>query len=168
MTEYCYFQAKTTSQGKIEGTCAEKGFEKTTICYSVDFGGTAAHDAQTLAPTGKRRYHPIKLITKLEESCVQWYAAFVSNEEIVEALIQFPVKDVSQGKVTYLTIKITSGHFISCVIRCPDILDPANAHRPHVCEVELMARKWEVTHLKYKEPGNIEHRGGVTAVDNWE
>jgi type VI secretion system Hcp family effector len=168
MSEICYFQATTKTQGKILGTCPEKGFEKTTVCYAVDFGGMVPRDPATGQPTGKRRYQPIKLVTKLEESCVFWLVAFVRNEEITDALIQFPVKDSAQGKVPYLKIKISSGFFSTCRIIAPDTLDAANQHRHHFCEVEIVARKWEVTTCAYKEAGNVDHRGGITAEDNWD
>jgi type VI secretion system secreted protein Hcp len=168
VSEICYFQAKTKTTGKIEGTCSEKGFEKTTVCYSVDFGGIQARDAASGNPTGKRRYQPIKLVTKLEESCVLWLQAFANNDEITDASIQFPVKDVKQGKIPYLKIQITSGHFSACRIVGPDTFDSANHTRPHFCEVEIVARKWEVTHFAYQEAGNVQHRGGVTATDQWD
>jgi type VI secretion system Hcp family effector len=151
----------------IDGSCAEKGFEKFTYVYHIDIHSFFDFNPSSAQKAGDQKWEPIKLVCKLEETAPEWLQKFRKSTAF-KAEIRFPVKDKDGSKKPYLVIKMEDCTLVGFRITCPETWLPEHKEVGHLCEIKLACRKFTIEHDKYAESASTSHRktGDTYDFDN--
>ncbi len=153
MPQNCFFKIDGS-----DGSCTEKGFEKTTYCYEVGIESFFDFNENSASKAGDQKWKPIRLVCRLEETAPEWLQTYRKGKEC-KATLKFPVKDAADGTTkAYTVITLEQAQIVSWAVRCPNTFDPDNAQSGHLCELSLAARLFTISHEQYKESGTVSHR----------
>src|SRR4051812_11917717 len=84
-------------QGKIDGSCTQKGRENTILVQAFDHQVYIPRDPQTGASTGKRVHNPLTIVKSYDKASPKLYQALTSGEKMKNVEIKWYRID-PQGK----------------------------------------------------------------------
>src|SRR5947209_2296857 len=82
MSQPAYLTLEGEKQGKIEGSCDQKGREGTILVQAFSHEVFIPRDAQTGAPTGNRIHNPLTITKAYDKSSPKLYQALTSGEHM--------------------------------------------------------------------------------------
>jgi len=100
-------------QGRIEGSCTEKGREGTIEVYSFGHNVYIPRDAQTGLPSGKRIHTPFKILKKIDKSTPKLYYALVMGEHLRGVTLKFYRISAKGQEEHYFTIELADALIMS-------------------------------------------------------
>jgi type VI secretion system secreted protein Hcp len=153
-----YAQIKGQKQGAIDGDVTQKGREKTILCSALEHLCESPRDIQSGLPTGKRRYHPLRITKAVDGASPMLWNALVNNENLTEATFKFFRASKAGVEEHFYTIKLTNANIASIVTRQLNMHEMENAKIPMEEEVAFTFQKIEWDNLASKK----------TASDDWE
>jgi type VI secretion system secreted protein Hcp len=158
---YAYMKGKKT--GVIEGDVTQKGREKSILCSAFDHYCESPRDVQSGLPTGKRRYHPIRIVKEVDKASPLLWQVLTTNETLTEVTFKFwrPSAHGAGGgaaETQFYTIKLTNANIAGMRMKQLDQNEMESAKIPIEEEVDFTFQKieWEET------------VGKKMASDDWE
>lgn len=152
-------------QGKIDGSCTQKGFEKMIRLNSVHSECVAPRDAASGLATGKRRHLPLFIEYDYDRSVPYFYNALTGNETITKLKIEFysatKIGHRGSGESSHVltyTIELENAHVSEMSFRQPSTVNPATMQFENYVRVGFTFQKITGT---WKD-------GGVGWADDWE
>lgn len=102
-----YLTLEGNSQGKMEGSCEQKGREKTIEVFAIEHDIVIPKDPQTGQPTGSRQHQPFCITKPLDNASPKIMQAVASGEQMKTfELKYFRINDKGQEE-HYYTTKLT-------------------------------------------------------------
>lgn len=143
MVFYAYMKGQ--KQGDIKGDCKQKGREGAILCTAFDSACEAPRDAQSGLPTGKRRYHPIRIVKEMDQASPLIWAALTTNEVLTNVTFKFYRPSPKGVEEQFYTIKLTNAHVAGARIRQLNMHEMEHAKVPMEEEVDFVFQKieWE-------------------------
>lgn len=101
-----YLTLEGETQGKIEGDCEQKGFEKTIEVWGVDHLIDIPSDINTGLATGSRVHHPMKITTPLGSQSPLIMKALADGEKMKKfELKYYKIHDNKQTNFYTVTLE---------------------------------------------------------------
>jgi len=144
MAGLCYFK-----MDKIDGSCVEKGYEKFTHVYQVQFGSHFDFDPRTALKVSDQMMRPTQLVCKLEDTAPEWFKAFRTGTESSGEL-RFPALDGASKDAAKMSIKFENVMISGFTIQN----HPKQEYRGFKSTFGQIEQTWK--------------DGGKTADDSWQ
>ena len=145
-------------QGKIDGSCTQKGREKTILIQAFDHQVYIPRDPQTGASTGKRVHNPLTIVKAYDAATPKLYQALTSGEHIKKLEIKWYRIDPKGTEEHYFTTNLEDATIVSVKPYMPNCLTPASEPFTHMEEVSFTYRKAKWTWVP----------DGIEAEDDWQ
>jgi len=160
-----YVTVEGTVQKKFKGESPNKQHAQQIPGLSFQYEVTAAHDASSGLPSGKRQHKPMVFVKEWGASTAQFFQALVNNENLKTVNFEFYRVDTTTGKeAVYYTIKLTNAS-VTAIRQFSDTAEggPSPAKYPgavgHEFEaISLTFQKIELQHTTTKSD----------AMDDWK
>jgi|SRR3972149_11453790 len=128
-------------QGKIEGSCIQKGREGTILVQGFDHNVTIPSDIQTGLATGKRVHGKFKIVKEFDKSSPLMYQALVTGEHLKSVETKWYRISPTGTEEHYFTIKLEDAVIVSIRPWMPNCLDKTTASYGHLEDVSFTYRK---------------------------
>ncbi len=146
------------TQGKINGSCTQKGREDTMEVYGFSHEVISPRDAASGLPTGKRQHKPISITKPVDKATPITMAILTTNENITEWRLDFYEPSRAGKEFQFYTIELVNASLAG--IRS----EMLNNKYPQNMKHEL---REHLTFCYQRITWTIQD-GGVTSVDDWE
>jgi len=128
-------------QGKIEGSCDQKGREGTILVQGLDHSVNIPSDLQTGLATGKRVHGSLTITKVVDKASPLLYQALCTGEHLKAVGIKLYriAKDGSEEH--YFTTTLSNAIIVSMHPYIPNCLDKSTASLSHMEEVSFTYQK---------------------------
>ncbi len=146
------------TQGKINGSCTQKGREDTMEVYGFSHEVISPRDAASGLPTGKRQHKPISVTKPVDKSTPLAMTVLTTNENITEWRLDFYQPSRAGKEFQFYTIELVNASIAG--IRA----EMLNNKYPQNMKHEL---REHVTFCYQRITWYIQD-GGITSDDDWQ
>lgn len=140
-------------QGKIEGSCTQKGREGTILVQGLDHDVTIPTDIQTGLAAGKRVHGKFKIIKEFDKASPLLYQALVTGEHMKNVEVKFFRISKTGAEEHYFTIRLEDAVLQSVRPWMPNCMDKGMASFGHMEDVSFTYRKIIWRHEVDKKEG---------------
>lgn len=141
-------------QGKIEGSCTQKGREGTILVQSLDHEIHIPSDPQTGLAAGKRVHGKLKVVKEFDKSSPLLYQALVTGEHMKNVTLKFYRISKTGTEEHYFTITLEDAVIVSIRPWFPNCLDKSTASYGHMEDASFTYRKISWRHEVDKKEGH--------------
>lgn len=106
MASMGYLTLEGQTQGKIEGSCQQKGREKSIEVFALEHEILIPKDPQTGQPTGSRQHQPLCIVKPLDNASPKIMQAVASGEQMKTFEMKFFRINEKGQEEHYYTIKL--------------------------------------------------------------
>ncbi|MFY9268866.1 MAG: Hcp family type VI secretion system effector [Candidatus Manganitrophaceae bacterium] len=128
-------------QGKIDGSCEQKGREGTILVQAFDHAVKIPSDPQTGLATGKRVHGAYTIIKEYDKSSPLLYQALCTGEHMKFIEIKLYRISKTGTEEHYFTTRFEDAVIVSISPSMPNCLDKSMASFGHMEEVSFTYRK---------------------------
>jgi type VI secretion system secreted protein Hcp len=128
-------------QGKIEGSCDQKGREGTILVQGVDHTIHIPRDIQTGLATGKRVHGPLTVTKVVDKSSPLLYQALCTGEQMKDVTIKLYRISKAGTEEHYFTTTLVNAIVVSMRPYIPNCLDKSTASLGHMEEISFTYQK---------------------------
>jgi type VI secretion system secreted protein Hcp len=153
-----YLTIVAERQGPIRGSVIQKGRENKILVVAVQHEIVCPRDPQSGIPTGKRMHKPFTVTKELDKASPLLYAILSTNENLVEARIDFWTASATGQEKQHFTVRLTNANISAITFKMANIRSPKLVR---LAEYEEIAFTYEKIEWTWNE-------GGITADDDWE
>jgi len=145
-------------QGKIEGSCTQKGREGTILVYALEHEIDIPRDTHSGLPTGKRHHGSLKITKEFDKSSPKLYQALCTGEQCKSVLLDFYRISPKGTEEKYFTIKLENAIIVNVRAWYPATIVQANQAFHHMEDVSFSYEKIIWTWVP----------DGIEAEDSWQ
>jgi type VI secretion system secreted protein Hcp len=153
----CHLTVVGEKQGKIEGSCDQKGREGTILVEAMNHEVYIPRDPHSGLATGKRVHQPLTITKMYDKASPKLYQALCSGEHMKNVAIKWYRIRASGDEEHYFTHKLEDAIVVSVKAWMPNVLDKEKESYGHMEDVSFTYSKitwtWEID--------------GVEAQDSW-
>ena len=128
-------------QGKIKGSCTQKGREDTILVQAFNHDVHIPSDPQTGLASGKRVHGPLKIVKEFDKASPLLYQALVTGEHMKNVEIKWYRIAKTGNEEHYFTTALEDAIIVAIKPWMPNCLDKATASYGHMEEVAFTYRK---------------------------
>ena len=145
-------------QGKIDGSCDQKGRENTILVEALDHEVFIPRDPQTGLGTGKRVHKPLSVMKHVDKASPKLYQALCSGEHMKKVEAKFYRISPKGSEEHYFTTTLEDAIIVSISPWMPNCLDRNSDNFGHMEKVDLTYRRATWTWVP----------DGIEAADDWK
>src|SRR5262245_16800961 len=119
-----YLSITAERQGQIRGSVTQKGREGKILVVAVAHEIVCPRSPQSGIPTGKRMHKPLMVTKELDRSSPQLYEVLCTNENIVEARLDFWTPTPTGQEKQHYTVRLTNANISTINFKMPNIRAP--------------------------------------------
>ena len=153
-----YLTLVAARQGPIRGSVTQKGRENKIQIIGVSHEIVCPRDPASGRPTGKRMHKPLVVTKQLDRSSPLLHQALTTNENIVEAKIEFWTPSPTGQERQHYTVRLVNATISGISFKLPNVRNPKLAKLTEYEDVSFTYQKIEWTWTD----------GGLSAADDWE
>jgi type VI secretion system secreted protein Hcp len=141
-----YHAVEGEKQGKIDGDCTRKGFEKTSLVFSYQSEITIPTDQHTGLATGNRWYKPFRITKEVDSASPQLFQACCTGEHLKSVLLTLVNINKTGTEQVYYTVTLTDATIVNIKQMKLETFRDQTAKVPDLEEIEYRFRQITVEH----------------------
>lgn len=158
MANTFYVHIEGTSQGKIDGDCAQEGREGLITGYGFSELTTIPRHADTGQPTGSRVHHPICFTKHADMASPKLWQAMASGERMSKVRFDFYKINNEGVNENYYTIELDEAIIVEMETALSNTSDTTSTLADEILEnIKMTYRKIRWVH----------HLESIEAEDDW-
>jgi type VI secretion system secreted protein Hcp len=108
-----YMNITGETQGEIKGDVGLVGREDSILVKRYGCSVSAAYDAASGLPSGKRQHRPIQILKEIDSATPLLFNALTNNENLPSVEIRFWKPSAQGAEVQFYTIQLVNAHIVS-------------------------------------------------------
>jgi type VI secretion system secreted protein Hcp len=153
-----YMTLTGKKQGKIEGSCEQKGHEGAVLIEEFHHEVSLPFDPQSGQPSGQRVHKPLEICKYFDKASPKLYKALSTGERFSELEIKWYRINPNGEEQHYFTHKLEDAVIVGIYPYMHNCLDKITEQYGHMERVCFTYRKIQWTWVD----------GGVAAEDDWK
>ena len=153
-----HMEVTGVSQGKIDGSCVQKGRENTILVEGFNHEVYIPRDPQSGLPTGKRVHNAFSIVKVFDKASAKLYKALCTGEHLTSVTVKWYRIDPAGKEQWYFTHELSNAIIVSMRPWMPNCLDPSTEAFTHMEEVSFTYEKIRWRH----------ETEGMESEDSWQ